>query len=59
MTIKKAVTTLTILTILAVAGYFLYPAFRSGEIQSSFQSVGKDISSWWNESGEFGSNISF
>ena len=41
--IKKAVTTLTILTILAVAGYFLYPAFRSGEIQSSFQSVGGEI----------------
>jgi len=58
MAIKKAVTTLTILTILAVAGYFLYPAFRSGEIQSSFQSVGKDVSSWWNESGEFSSNIS-
>ncbi|MCW3138860.1 MAG: hypothetical protein N2V76_10780, partial [Methanophagales archaeon] len=58
MAIKKAVTTLTILTILTVAGYLLYPAFRSGEIQSSFQSVGKDISSWWNESGEFGSNIS-
>ena len=41
--IKKAITTLTILAILAVAGYFLYPAFQSGDIQSSFQSIGGEI----------------
>ena len=51
--IKRAIATLTILAILAVAGYFLYPAFQSGEIQSSFQSVGENISSWWNESGNY------
>jgi len=28
--IKRAIATLTILAILAVAGYFLYPAFQSG-----------------------------
>ena len=51
--IKRAIATLTILAILAVAGYFLYPAFQSGEIQSSFQSVGENIGGWWNESGNY------
>jgi len=52
-TAKKVITALIILAIGIVAGYFLYPAFQSGEIQSSFQSVGGDISSWWNETGNY------
>jgi uncharacterized protein YkwD len=48
--IKKAIIALIIL---AVAGYFLYPVFQSGEIQSSFQSVGDDIGSWRNESSNY------
>lgn len=54
MKIKKAVITLIIL---AVVGYFLYPVFQSGEIQSSFQSVEGDISSWWNETGNYSPSV--
>jgi len=43
MKIKKALTVLFILAFVAVASYFLYPAFQSGEIQSSFQSVGEEF----------------
>ncbi len=43
MKIKNALTVLFILAIVAVASYFLYPAFQSGEIQSSFQSVAEEI----------------
>jgi len=43
MKIKKALTALFILAFVAVASYFLYPAFQSGEIQSSFQSVGEEF----------------
>ena len=50
---KKIKRAIIALIILAVAGYFLYPVFQSGEIQSSFQSVGEDISSWWTESSNY------
>lgn len=43
MRIKKAITALTILAVVAVAGYFLYPILQSGENQSSFQSVGEEF----------------
>ena len=43
MKIKKALTVLFILAFVAVASYFLYPDFQSGEIQSSFQSVGEEF----------------
>ena len=43
MKIKKALTALFILAFVAVASYFLYPAFQSGEIQSSFQSVAEEF----------------
>lgn len=43
MKIKKALTVLFILAFVAVASYFLYPAFQSGEIQSSFQSVAEEF----------------
>lgn len=43
MKIKKALTALFILAFVAVASYFLYPALQSGEIQSSFQSVGEEF----------------
>jgi len=43
MGIKKALTVLFILAFVAVASYFLYPAFQSGKIQSSFQSVGEEF----------------
>lgn len=43
MKIKKALTALFILAFVGVASYFLYPAFQSGEIQSSFQSVGEEF----------------
>jgi hypothetical protein len=55
MKIKKAIIALAIL---AVAGYFLYPAFQSDGMQSSFQSVGEDVGSWWNKLGKFSSNVS-
>lgn len=55
--IKKAITALTMLAVVALAGYFLYPAYQSGEIQSSFQSIGENISSWWNESGDYSAPV--
>ena len=58
MKIKKAIIALTILAIIAVAGYFLSPILQSGEIQLSFQSVGEDVGSWWNKLGKFRSNVS-
>ncbi len=54
MKIKKAIIALAIL---AVAGYFLYPAFQSDGMQSSFQSVEGDISSWWNETGNYSPSV--
>ncbi len=40
---KKIKNAIIALIILAVAGYFLYPVFQSGDIQSSFQSVGEEF----------------
>ncbi len=54
MKIKKAIIALAIL---AVAGYFLYPAFQSDGMQSSFQSVGEDVGSWWNETGNYSPSV--
>jgi len=51
--IKNAIIIIALIILAVSFGYFLYPIFQSGEIQSSFQSVGEDIGSWWNESGNY------
>jgi hypothetical protein len=43
MKIRTVIIALTILAVVAVAGYFLYPVFQSGDIQSSFQSLSEDF----------------